>query len=384
MQIDVPSSVRMDDESRKKFLESQEEEYVKMILAAKRPDFEKLFETDKGRLVLEKETEHQRRLRRSRNAKLKTLPPGEQKVQRIKNKFLIYDIDDDGFIDQEEFLMMAKDLCISSREKSLKAAFVAMDIRCEVKIDFETFHAWYLKDGKRKASGFGGIVKTMSKRSQSIAGSIDSTRAKRALVKQCMDRARVDAVKAFREKSKERAGDTSEDDGDKTKAEGNSTTAQSRTVAAACSVSKRERTVDDDDENNSEIISEAHWDMTFFFYLDHRGEIVGPVTGKKLLRIGNANTFIWYQGEDAWIQIKDQDAILKWVKKAQWFVVDVLKKKHDGPFLWGDIEKRDDYNDDLFVWQKGMLTWRKVGSPQVKLRTLSAQTTEDSDVFGDL
>ena len=84
-----------------------EEEYVEHVLKSKRDEYIALFTTKKGKSILDMEKDHQGRLRKARNNALKKLPKEQREVQRLKNKFEMYDVDGSGTVDFEEFTMIS-------------------------------------------------------------------------------------------------------------------------------------------------------------------------------------------------------------------------------------------------------------------------------------
>lgn len=360
----------------------EEKAYVDAVLAAKKTEFLKLFDTKKGQIVLETETEHQRRLRKARNNAMKGLSKAEQKVQRVKNKFEIYDIDGDGVIDKEEFALIAADLCITLSEKKLDAAFDTLDVKNEGAVDFETFHTWFLKVGKKSAKGFGALMMKATKRTKSMSGSIDTIRAKRALLKQCLDKARVEARREFREKYLSETSKSSEDSSASPTSSNKFDDAAEKQRKGRVATKELVKIFRDDSASKTARSSTKRYnlDHTLFFYLDNKGEEVGPIAASKFLTVGNENTFVWFKDQPTWFQVKENESVRKWLRRSQWFVIDILKKRHEGPFTWSDIEDRDDFDDELYVWKRGMLEWKKIGDLEVH----DENDNGDSELFDDL
>ena len=80
--------------------------FVDAMVEERKRDFEKKLTTDEGKKVLRDETERQRVLRSAREDKLKAMSKSARKEARIKEKFHHFDMDQSGFLDEEEFGLM--------------------------------------------------------------------------------------------------------------------------------------------------------------------------------------------------------------------------------------------------------------------------------------
>ena len=327
-----------------------EEEYVEQVLKAKRDEYIALFVSKKGKTILEMEKQHQGRLRKARNEALKKLPKAQRETQRLKNKFMMYDIDGSGTVDWEEFQMISKDLCLSISDEKLKEEFEKMDQDRNGSIDFEEFRAWYEESGKKLGGGFGKLFMKAAKRTKSMRGGIDLVRAKRSLLKQCLAKAKKEAIQKYREvhgiTGTHRNDSIPEDDPDFAREmddaemkEGNMTEDLAKQL------------VDD----------YKSFDKTKFFYLNRKGLETGPVSGKRFLGFANEKMFVWYEGLDAWYEISELEDVYQWLRHSQWYVVDAAEKIRDGPLTKDEVKERKDFGGELFVWRRAMGDkWTKV------------------------
>jgi len=328
-----------------------EEEYVEEVLKLKRDEYIVLFTSKKGKMILEMEKSHQARLRKARNKVLKTLPKAQRDSQRLKNKFTMYDIDGSGTVDWEEFCMISKDLCLALDEEKLKEEFEIMDEDKSGSIDFPEFKKWYEERGKKLGGGFGKLFMKAAKRTQSMRGGIDLVRAKRSLLKQCLAKAKREAIKKYREvhgaTGTHRKDMIPEDDPDY--------------VSKMEEAEEKEGNVTQD--LAAKLLAEKYksFDNTHFYYLNKKGQETGPILGKRFLGFANEKMFIWFDGLDAWYELSELKDVHEWVCKSQWYVVNAKEKTKEGPLTRDEVKARKDFDGELFVWRRYMgENWTKV------------------------
>ena len=102
--------------------------YVTSMVKERKREFEKKLTTDEGKRVLRDETERQKVLRATREEKLKRMSKTDRKEARIKEKFNHFDMDQSGFLDEEEFGLMLDSLCVPMSKEQRKDAFVRLDV----------------------------------------------------------------------------------------------------------------------------------------------------------------------------------------------------------------------------------------------------------------
>ena len=123
--------------------------YVTSMVKERKREFEKKLTTDEGKRVLRDETERQKVLRATREEKLKRMSKTDRKEARIKEKFNHFDMDQSGFLDEEEFGWMLDSLCVPMSKEQRKDAFVRLDIDGSGGVDWEEFYAWYVYSFER-------------------------------------------------------------------------------------------------------------------------------------------------------------------------------------------------------------------------------------------
>ena len=123
--------------------------YVTSMVKERKREFEKKLTTDEGKRVLRDETERQKVLRATREEKLKRMSKTDRKEARIKEKFNHFDMDQSGFLDEEEFGLMLDSLCVPMSKEQRKDAFVRLDIDGSGGVDWEEFYAWYVYSFER-------------------------------------------------------------------------------------------------------------------------------------------------------------------------------------------------------------------------------------------
>ena len=246
--------------------------------------------------------------------------------------------------------MISKDLCLSISDEKLKEEFEKMDQDKNGSVDFEEFKAWYEESGKKLGGGFGKLFMKAAKRTKSMRGGIDLVRAKRSLLKQCLSKAKKEAIQKYREvhgiTGTHRNDSIPEDDPDFAREmddaemkEGNMTEDLAKQL------------VDD----------YKAFDKTKFFYLNRKGLETGPVSGKRFLGFANEKMFVWYEGLDAWYEISELEDVYQWLRQSQWYVVDATEKIRDGPLTKDEVKERKDFGGELFVWRRSMGDkWTKV------------------------
>ena len=118
--------------------------FVDAMVEERKRDFEKKLTTDEGKKVLRDETERQRVLRSAREDKLKAMSKSARKEARIKEKFHHFDMDQSGFLDEEEFGLMLDSLCVPMSKEQRKDAFSSIDVDGDGGVDWEEFLTWYV------------------------------------------------------------------------------------------------------------------------------------------------------------------------------------------------------------------------------------------------
>jgi len=98
--------------------------------------------------MLRRETDRQKSSRLAREKALSKLSKAEKKVARIREKFIHFDMDQSGYLDEQEFSMMIDSLCIPMTPEQKKDAFNQIDTDSNGGVSFDEFHMWYKSDGK--------------------------------------------------------------------------------------------------------------------------------------------------------------------------------------------------------------------------------------------
>ena len=176
--------------------------YVNKMISLRTSEFEKRLNTEYGKDMLRRETDRQKSSRLAREKALSKLSKAEKKVARIREKFIHFDMDQSGYLDEQEFSMMIDSLCIPMTPEQKKDAFNQIDTDSNGGVSFDEFHMWYKSDGKTamKRMRLARLRMKSLKRMNSMLGFSDEERARRVLlatvISSAKDKAKADYVKS--------------------------------------------------------------------------------------------------------------------------------------------------------------------------------------------
>eukprot|EP00940_MAST-03C_sp_MAST-3C-sp2_P003274 g3274.t1 len=156
-------------------------------------------QTPAGKRVMEIEKRRQKEIRRARENQWKTMSKARMKNAKLLNSFCAYDMNGSETLDIDQFVLLAKDLCVQMSDKEMKAKFRQVDSDQNGEIDFEEFKSWY--EQEKRTSGAGKRFKRFMRKTSRKDGSIDAAFARRELVMASIAKASKIAKRDFVEKN---------------------------------------------------------------------------------------------------------------------------------------------------------------------------------------
>ena len=190
-----------DDKIRVERFLRREAQFINDAKEHARKICQQVFETPKGREIVEAERIRLKTRRMLSKQAMKALSKEDQMIQKLRNTFEIYDVDCKDAIDCEEFRQILKDLCIPI-SANVSSEFREIDREGRGAISFDSFHRWYTSKGNAYSRS-NQLLKwrlRVQKSTKSLNGQLDQARAKRALIASALKSREIEARETFRQK----------------------------------------------------------------------------------------------------------------------------------------------------------------------------------------